>query len=72
MHTAVDVAKVRSMIKCADVKEMSQDKFIRMQAWDQSIFVRLIRASLFSNHRISTSIDFRTLLVDWLVKNCTD
>ena len=27
MHTAVDVAKVRNMIKCADVKEMSQDKF---------------------------------------------
>jgi hypothetical protein len=27
MHTAVEVAKVRNMIKCADVKEMSQDKF---------------------------------------------
>ena len=27
MHTAVDVAKVRNMIKCADVKEMYQDKF---------------------------------------------
>ncbi|MGA8842991.1 MAG: hypothetical protein WB511_05345 [Nitrososphaeraceae archaeon] len=28
MHTAVDVAKVRNMIKFADVKEMSQDKFL--------------------------------------------
>ena len=27
MHTAVDVAKVRNMIKSADVKEMYQDKF---------------------------------------------
>jgi hypothetical protein len=27
MHTAVDVAKVRNMIKFADVKEMYQDKF---------------------------------------------
>ncbi len=72
MHTAVDVAKVRNMIKCADVKEMSQDKFYPYASRDQSIFVRLIRASLFSNHRISTSIDFRTLLVNWLVKNCTD
>lgn len=27
MHTAVDVAKVRNMIKCVDVKGMSQDKF---------------------------------------------